>query len=100
MLAGKVARIVHNTAIVRANKGGDFFMRPFDVVVLLSQFRRSSQLAKAVQNMTQQDPENLPITLLRDWAFFFLEGHCQRGRTCMNLTYMEKMGDCSGSRIF
>uniref|UniRef100_A0A0K2US17 Uncharacterized protein n=1 Tax=Lepeophtheirus salmonis TaxID=72036 RepID=A0A0K2US17_LEPSM len=55
--------------------------------------------------MTHQDPENLPIILLRDWAllFFFLEGHGQRGWTCLNLTssgYMEKIEDCNGSRIF
>ncbi|XP_071749991.1 uncharacterized protein [Lepeophtheirus salmonis] len=101
----KVARIARNTAIVRASREGDLFMRPFDVVVLLARFRRSSHLAKAVQKMMEQDPENLPITLLRDWAllFLFLEGQGQRGGKCMNLMcseFMEKIVDHHGSWIF
>ncbi|CAF2742617.1 unnamed protein product [Lepeophtheirus salmonis] len=41
------AKVDHNTPIVRANKEGDLFMRPYDVVVLLACFRRPSQLSKA-----------------------------------------------------
>uniref|UniRef100_A0A0K2U3U7 Uncharacterized protein n=1 Tax=Lepeophtheirus salmonis TaxID=72036 RepID=A0A0K2U3U7_LEPSM len=92
------AKVAHNTAIVRANKKGDLFM-------LLYHFRRSSRLAKAVQKIIQQDPENLPINLRKDWALlsFFLEGQRQIRGFSMNLMsseLMERVEDRNGSLIY